>query len=224
MSNVRNLTENAGSTGEVNLSQEADRWAGVVESLDSPLVLTNPERKIIFVNEKARDEISVFEDDLGVSADDIIGSPVEILFGKSAKELRSRLKDARQLPIKAEITIGEDSREMTISAVKSAAGDFLGLTVTWPIEKNKRWLHQLQVMVEKAPVSIMLAEPISPSSTSTKRAKKSSTKSKTFFLARSTKSLAERSPNSTPTQPNSRRSSPTPRTFRTPPTSPSVAT
>jgi methyl-accepting chemotaxis protein len=159
MSNVRNLTENAGSTGEVTVNQEADRWAGVVESLDSPLVLTNPERKIIFVNEKARDEISVFEDDLGVSADDIIGSPIEILFGKSAKELRSRLKDARQLPIKAEITIGEETREMTISAVKSSTGDFLGLTVSWPIEQNKRWLHQLEVMVERAPVSIMLAEP-----------------------------------------------------------------
>jgi methyl-accepting chemotaxis protein len=159
MSNVRNLTENAAGTGEVNVQLEADRWAGVVESLDTPVVLTNPERKIVFVNDKAREEVTLLEDELGIEADDLIGSPVEVLFGKSAKELRSRLKDARQLPLTAEIAIGKESREMTMSAVRSAAGDLLGISVTWSIDRNKRRLHQLEVMVEKAPVSIMLAEP-----------------------------------------------------------------
>jgi len=164
MSNIRTRSENQENEildDPAAVAQQAERWASIVEVVNTNIIVTSPDRKIAFLNAKAIETINRLEDELGFNADDLIGSPVETFFGTSAKELRSKIKDARNLPLSTEINVNDCQFNVTISPIVSSQGISLGLAVTFDdLAENKTNLEEftrLRGIAENAPVNIMMA-------------------------------------------------------------------
>lgn len=164
MSNIRTRTE--GTENEIldepaAIAQQAERWASIVDAVDTNIIVTNPDRKIAFLNPKATETINRLEDELGFNADDLIGSPIETFFGTSAKELRSKIKDTRHLPLSTEIEVNGCTFNVTISSIISSQGSPLGLAVTFNDlagdNTDKEEFIRLRGIAENAPVNIMMA-------------------------------------------------------------------
>ncbi|MBX9655325.1 PAS domain S-box protein [bacterium] len=164
MSNIRTRSENQENElldEPAVIAQQAERWASIVEAVDTNIIVTNPDRKIAFLNAKASETINRLEDELGFNAEDLIGSPVETFFGSSAKELRSKIKDTRHLPLSAEINVNGCLFDVTISSIVSSQGTPLGLAVTFNDQSvsnaDKDEFIRLRGIAENAPVNIMMA-------------------------------------------------------------------
>lgn len=164
MSNIRTRTENQENEildEPAAIAQQAERWASIVEAIDTNIIVTNPDRKIAFLNAKAIETINRLEDELGFNAEDLIGSPVETFFGSSAKELRSKIKDTRHLPLSTEINVNGCPFDVTISSIVSSQGSPLGLAVTFNDQSvsktDKDEFIRLRGIAENAPVNIMMA-------------------------------------------------------------------
>lgn len=164
MSNIRTRTENQENEildEPAAIAQQAERWASIVEAVDTNIIVTNPDRKIAFLNAKAIETINRLEDELGFNAEDLIGSPVETFFGSSARELRSKIKDTRHLPLSTEIDVNGCVFSVTISSIVSSQGSPLGLAVTFNDQSvsstDKDEFIRLRGIAENAPVNIMMA-------------------------------------------------------------------
>lgn len=164
MSNIRTRTENQENEildEPAAIAQQAERWASIVEAVDTNIIVTNPDRKIAFLNAKAIETINRLEDELGFNAEDLIGSPVETFFGSSARELRSKIKDTRHLPLSTEIDFNGCVFSVTISSIVSSQGSPLGLAVTFNDQSvsstDKDEFIRLRGIAENAPVNIMMA-------------------------------------------------------------------
>ena len=126
MSNIRSRTESSENEiidEQTTQTRLAERWASIVDAADTNILVTTPDRKIAFLNTKAIEIINSLEEELGVNSEELIGSPIETLFGSSAKELRNKIKDVRNLPLRTEITFNECTLALTISSVVSSEGN-----------------------------------------------------------------------------------------------------
>lgn len=152
-----------------------------VDALGTNVFIADRNLKLLYMNRNAAATLKTLESTLqrlfGIGVENLIGINLDALHGNRAASIRRQLDNIENLPIRKEIRLGEFTLDLNVSAVRDAAGDYVGTIVNWEDVTVRKRLEdgvaKMQAMIENAPVNIMRAntdlviEYINPSSLKT---------------------------------------------------------
>jgi methyl-accepting chemotaxis protein len=158
---------NAGATPK----QRHELWSdlaslqGAFDKLGTSVFLADRNLRLLYMNQRARKILMTMEDALlrkfGLRVADLVGQNLDIFHGSRAVQIRERLNDVRNLPIRSEIRIEDRILDLNVNAVLDASGEFVGMVVNWEeISEQKRLnteVERMRRMIENAPINIMRA-------------------------------------------------------------------
>jgi len=142
---------------------DVDALRAAFDNLGTSVFLADRNLQLIYMNRRAHAVLTGMDEDLRahfqLGADDLVGQSLDVFYGESAAQIRSRLMDARKLPICSEVQIGKHTLDLNVNAVTKSNGEFVALVVNWEdvSEKNKFAIEveRMRQMVENAPINIM---------------------------------------------------------------------
>jgi len=125
------------------------------------VILCDPDLTITYVNPKSVETLRGLQDLLPVKADALVGQCIDI-FHKHPEHQRRLLKDPRNLPHRAQITLGEEVLDMHVDAAMEGAR-YLGPVLTWDVVtarvKAERKARHLLNMLDDMPINVMTCDP-----------------------------------------------------------------
>lgn len=111
------------------------RLRGIVDGLGTNVFLADRDQNLVYMNRRAEDTLraiaGMIQSELGLSVDELLGGPLDRFHGSRAKEIRRTLSEGRNLPIKADIQLGELILALNVNAVYDSNGEFAGTVVNW---------------------------------------------------------------------------------------------
>ena len=136
-----------------------------LENLGTNIFLADSDLILVYSNKLARETLhsidSALRASLGFGAEELIGKHLDHLYGPQAAQIRARLADPRNLPIRTEIEIHDKVLDLNVNAIYSPAGESVGLIVQWEeVSRQKKInaeVEKLRRMLENAPINIMRA-------------------------------------------------------------------
>lgn len=163
------------------LWSDLDSLHGAFDQMGTSVFLADRNLRLLYMNQRARKILGTMEDALirkfGLRVSDLVGQNLDIFHGSRAVQIRERLQDVRNLPIRSEIRIEDRILDLNVNAILNASGEFVGMVVNWEeISEQKRLnteVERMRCMVENAPINIMRAntdfviEYMNPASVST---------------------------------------------------------
>ena len=84
-----------------------------------------------YVNPAMQRTVRSVEQHLAVSSDDLVGTTIDTLHRDPA--LRAIVQRPSQLPHTAQIAIGDETVELTISSIHDSTGTYIGAMTTWSV-------------------------------------------------------------------------------------------
>jgi methyl-accepting chemotaxis protein len=123
-------------TQKKRLEAEAARVKSMMEQLPINLMYADRDLVIRYMNPVSVETLKKLEQHLPVAVDQIIGQSIDI-FHKHPAHQRALLGDPRSLPRKAHISVGPETLELNVSAVKDEKGAAVGTMVTWAVITEK---------------------------------------------------------------------------------------
>jgi len=137
------------------------RLARMVENAPINIMFCDKDCVIQYMNATSKQTLRALERFLPVPADRIVGSSIDI-FHKNPSHQRRMLADPRNLPHRANITVGPETLSLLVTAMTDDRGEYVGPVLTWEVVtervKLEREQAQLQQMVESAPINIMFCD------------------------------------------------------------------
>ncbi|MEZ5403634.1 MAG: methyl-accepting chemotaxis protein [Bryobacteraceae bacterium] len=138
---------------------------GAFDALGTNVFIADRDLRLVYMNNRARTVLNSMADQIeesfGIGVADLIGQPIDIFHGDRAKQIRRRLSDVDNLPIRSEIRLGNLILDLNVNPILDAQGEYVGLVVNWEEITEKKRLEGeaalAQSMVENAPINIMLA-------------------------------------------------------------------
>ncbi len=88
--------------------------------------------KINYANNTMLNTVAKLQQHLAVRPDDMIGKPFDMLHNNPDHQRRI-VGDLKNLPHRERITIGPETMDLMISAIKNASDDYVGAMLTWSI-------------------------------------------------------------------------------------------
>ncbi len=154
-----------GGNGKSALLKSSEKLLASLESMQVNLLFADPQFKLIYANEKAKDTLSLIRDDIrkefGVAIEDLVGGSIH-RFHHNPDKIERILRDSRSLPHTAEFSFGSVTLAAKINGVYGKNDQLAGYVVSWDdvTEKKKTDLQVAQVtsMMENAPINIMYAD------------------------------------------------------------------
>jgi methyl-accepting chemotaxis protein len=110
--------------------------AAIVENVPVNVMLANNEGIITYMNPASEKTLRTIEHQLPIKVDAIIGKSYDI-FHKNAAHQRRLLSDTKNLPHKAQITVGSNTLSLAASAVYDSGGKYAGPMVIWEVITEK---------------------------------------------------------------------------------------
>ena len=123
--------------------REAAIKAMMVENAPINIMAADRDFKITYLNPASKKTFKQVESLLPCKADAVLGQSIDI-FHKNPSQQRSILADPKKLPHEAQIKIGNETAELTASAVYDNKGQYLGPMVTWSLVTDKIAAQQKQ--------------------------------------------------------------------------------
>ena len=150
-------------TAKVKLETEQARVQAMVENSPTNVVMADPDLNIIYANPASVKTLESLSEYLPVPVDKVIGSNIDI-FHKDPAYQRRILSNPKNLPVKAQITIGPEIADLLVSPIYDTDGTtYLGPMLTWEVVTEKVKLEteqaRIQSMVENSPTNVMMADP-----------------------------------------------------------------
>jgi len=119
------------------------------------------EFKVDYVNQATKQALRQLRHVLPIDPDDIIGTCVDI-FHKNPERQRKLLSDPKNLPYEAQIEIGGEVLDLTVTAITDDNGDYVAPMLTWAIVTDKVQAeaaqNRLGQMVAAMPVNVMTCD------------------------------------------------------------------
>lgn len=148
-----------------SLLTDLDVMSGAFENLGTSIFLADRDLKLIYMNQRARSVLLEMEADLlaafRLRVEDLIGQSLDVFHGSRAAQIRSKLNDARNLPIRSNIKIGERTLDLNVNSVLKPSGEFVALVVNWEdisqAKKTSDEVERMRQMVENAPINMIRA-------------------------------------------------------------------
>ena len=108
------------------------RFTQIVENTSVRLILADRNFDIVYMNPASKQALTRLQHLLPCPVDDIIGKSIDI-FHKQPERQRRVVADPRNLPHRANINLGDEVLDLSVSALKDASGRYMGPLVTWEV-------------------------------------------------------------------------------------------
>jgi methyl-accepting chemotaxis protein len=149
-----------------SIAESLEGLQSSLEYLGTNVFIADRDLRLIYMNRKAQATMKTLEGALqqafGLSAAQLIGKKIDAFHGARAGEIRRRLDDPANLPIRSAISLAGMTLDLNVNAMFSQAGDYIGLVVNWEDITEQRRLEgeveRIRQMVENAPINIMMAD------------------------------------------------------------------
>ncbi len=120
-------------TQKVKADAESDRLQQMIDGMPINVMMVEPvDLKLTYMNKMSAKTLRTLEHILPVKVDDMIGQSIDI-FHKDPSHQRRMLKDPANLPHTANIKLGDETLKLSVSAVMSGSGEYLGPMVAWSV-------------------------------------------------------------------------------------------
>ena len=136
-------------TEKVKSDQQMAQIAGLVENNPVNMMYADKDLNLAYLNPAGRDVLRGAEGVIGMKVDDLIGKSIDV-FHQNPANPRKILADPRNLPHRAEITVGEATFDLLVSALYDNEQNYLGPMVTWEdITEKRRTEKEAQELSER---------------------------------------------------------------------------
>ncbi|CAB4716371.1 unannotated protein [freshwater metagenome] len=114
-------------------ARDLTQMRSVLDQLPTRVMIADRDAVIVYANPAAVEGLRALADWIPVSPDDLVGASLD-LFHQDPSYQRMLLADPDQhLPRTARITVGPETLELTVSAVRDDAGAHLGAMASWDV-------------------------------------------------------------------------------------------
>jgi len=141
--------------------QEVARITSMMEGAPVNIMCADRSGKIQYLNPKSKETLRKLENLLPISVDEMEGHSFDI-FHQNPSHQRGLVKDDRNLPMRSQIQVGDETLDLLVSAMHGADGTYLGPMVTWEVITEKlvkdNDIARITSMMENAPINIMCAD------------------------------------------------------------------
>ncbi len=119
------------SVGEQKRQEaEAAKMSAMIDNAPTNIMLADRDLTITYINPATTKNLGPLAHLLPIPIDKIVGSSVDV-FHKDPSKQRAILSDPKNLPYRADIKIGDQTLDLTASAIFDDKGDYLGPMATW---------------------------------------------------------------------------------------------
>jgi methyl-accepting chemotaxis protein len=155
---VRGVVKLAVDITEKVRLREADRtmqqrFTEMVENTTVRLILADTDLRIVYMNPASIQALRKLQHLLPCDVDAIVGQSIDI-FHKTPQYQRGILQDPGNLPHRAEIALGDEWLDLSVSALRDRDGHSMGPLVTWEVITEKvpatRQLEDLAKQISEA--------------------------------------------------------------------------
>lgn len=155
------VKKNNPATANVSkLQNELSLARAMSENSPINIMMADTDLVITYVNPASLNTLYSLADDLPCKPDEVVGQCIDI-FHENPAHQRRILSDPKNLPVRTNIRIGDQTADLLVSATYDEAGTFLGPMVTWEVITEKQRLERAaaekSAIVENAPINILVA-------------------------------------------------------------------
>ena len=151
----------AAAQAEQATNAAVQRYTQMVENTSVQLILADRNFNIAYMNPASERALKKIEHLLPCQVDQILGQSIDI-FHKHPEHQRAIVTDPNNLPHRAEIKLGDETLDLSVTALMDAEGHYMGPMVTWEIITAKKAAEEQALkftqMVENSSVQLILAD------------------------------------------------------------------
>ncbi len=130
------------------------RYTEMVENTSVRLILADRNFNIVYMNPASFEALRKLQHLLPCKVDDILGQSIDI-FHKRPEHQRAIVMDPANLPHRADIKLGDEILDLSVTALKDRQGHYMGPLVTWEViteqkRAEARELEQRLLINERA--------------------------------------------------------------------------
>ena len=148
-------------TERATLAEEARRTGQMIDGAPINLMYCDKDLTIQYMNATSRKTLETLQAYLPISVDKMIGSSIDV-FHKNPAHQRRLLADPKNLPHKAQIRLGPETLSLVVTAIRDAAGNYVGPMLTWEVTtvtvKALEEEQRLRQMIDNAPINLMYCD------------------------------------------------------------------
>lgn len=139
------------------------QYETVLDTIPIATMLCDRKTAIItYANKASLALIKNIEDLIPVTAEEIVGSSIDV-FHKKPEYQRGIILSDSNLPHQAKVTLGGEILALDLRPLYSPNGDYTHVVLTWSIETEKarfeREIERFRQMVDKMPINVMMCDP-----------------------------------------------------------------
>src|SRR5689334_10339053 len=123
-------------TEKLRLEDEAARVTSMMENSPTNMMFADRDFVITYMNPASLQTLKGLEEHLPVKAEEVVGSSLDI-FHKTPAYQRGVLSDEANLPRRANISVGPETLDLLVSAIRDEAGEYIGAMATWEVITDK---------------------------------------------------------------------------------------
>jgi len=120
-------------TDKVKAEDDSSRMMQMIEQMPvNVMFLDINDFTITYMNQTSLDTLKPLQHLLPCRADEIVGRSVDI-FHKHPEHQRAMLRDPSNLPHRAKISLGDETLDLRVSAVRNSEEEYIGAMLTWNV-------------------------------------------------------------------------------------------
>ncbi len=119
-------------TGKKKTESEVSRILSMVENAPSNIMFADRDGNISYMNPSSKKTLQSIQQHLPISVDQMIGHTIDV-FHKNPAHQRKIISDPKNLPHRAEITVGPEVLDLLVSPILDNNNEYIGPMVTWEV-------------------------------------------------------------------------------------------
>ncbi len=148
-------------TEAVQVREDAQQKQAIVENAPTNILLADTDGVIVYMNPASYRTLKQIESVLPCRVDEIVGGSYDI-FHKDPSHQRRLLADPSNLPMEAEISIGEEWMNLNVAPIFDSNGTYVGPMIAWELtteqkQAAKRAVEDMQNRVDELLVVVNAA-------------------------------------------------------------------
>ncbi|WP_292605358.1 methyl-accepting chemotaxis protein [Nocardioides sp. REDSEA-S30_B4] len=146
-------------TEKLALEQQVARVTSMMENSPTNMMFADRDFTITYMNPASLETLRGLQEHLPVPVDKIVGTSLDV-FHKTPDYQRGILSDEAQLPRRANISVGPETLDLLVSAIRDKNGEYIGAMATWEVitEKLRSEAERNDAMADSAAVNKVLGE------------------------------------------------------------------
>jgi len=131
---------------EAVIARETDRemqrrYTEMVQHTSVQLILADRELKIVYMNPASVEALRKLQHLLPCPVDQMVGQSIDI-FHRHPERQRAIVMDPANLPHRAEIKLGDETLDLSVTALTDRRGHYMGPLLTWNVITDKKRAQQ----------------------------------------------------------------------------------